>query len=72
MDDNSIATETLDEQFEILKRVLHTLREAGLKLNFGKCKFAYTELDYLGYRVNERGIRPNNEHIKAIEEYPMS
>lgn len=35
-----------------------------------KCKFVYNEIDYLGYRINKEGIRPNNEHTKAIQEYP--
>lgn len=72
LDDISIATETFDEHLSILGSVLRVLKEAGLKLNFQKCKFAYKELDYLGYRVKENGIRPNNEHIKTIQEYPMA
>lgn len=56
----------------ILGDVLHTLKRAGLNLNLRKCKFAYEELECLGYWVNREGIGLNNEHIKTIQEYPMS
>lgn len=31
--------------------------ENNLKIKRSKCKFVQTEIDYLGYRVNEFGIR---------------
>lgn len=55
----------------LLTDVLGTLRKAELKLNVQKCKFAYRELDYLGYKVNKYGIRHNVDHIKTIKEYPV-
>ncbi|RYE22183.1 MAG: hypothetical protein EOP45_08580, partial [Sphingobacteriaceae bacterium] len=71
LDDINIATTTLTEHYEILTEVLRLLAEAGLQLNFEKCKFAYREVNYLGYCVNEKGIRPNDYHLKAIREYVM-
>lgn len=71
LDDISIATETFEEHLQILSDVLNTLRRARLKLNLNKCKFAYRELDYLGYSVNEKELRPNDDHIRTIREYPM-
>ena len=61
LDNVSIATEA---------DVLRVLRQNGLELNLGKCKFAYREIDYMGYRMNSGGIRPNNENIRTIQEYP--
>ncbi|XP_055309423.1 uncharacterized protein LOC129573155, partial [Sitodiplosis mosellana] len=69
LDDINIATETLREHEEILSEVLRLLAEAGLRLNFNKCRFAYREIEYLGYIVNENGMRPNDNHLKAIREY---
>lgn len=71
LDDIMIATETLLEHMEILAEVLATLSGAGLILNLDKCKFAFREVDYLGYRVNKRGIRPNMAHLKAISDFPV-
>lgn len=71
LDDISIATETFEEHIEILTEVLTLVREYGLELNLVKCKFAYREIEYLGYLVSEKGIRPSDGHIRTIKEYPM-
>lgn len=71
LDDINIATKTLEEHRKILAEVLRLLSDAGLKINFKKCKFAYRELVYLGYCVNENGIRPNDAHLNAIRNYAV-
>lgn len=71
MDDISVATETLEEHKDILEKLLKLLSGAGLRLNFEKCKFAYRELDYLGYHVNANGIRPNDTHLSAIRDFAI-
>lgn len=71
MDDIKIASENLKEHCAMLSEVLRLLSEAGLKLNFKKCKFAYRELECLGYLVNENGIRPSNAHLPAIQNFPV-
>lgn len=71
LDDINIATKTLEEHRTILGEVLIALALAGLILNFDKCKFAYEEIVYLGYVVNSRGIKPNEEHLRAIREFPV-
>ena len=40
-----------------------------LELKFPKCAFLLTEITYLGYRINEHGIRPGAGNISAILEY---
>lgn len=37
-----------------LRRVLHALNEAGLKLNMQKCKFNQTSLSFLGHTIPKR------------------
>ena len=58
--DIGIAMETFEERLEIFGQVLQSLSAEGLRLNFEKCKFAFNELDYLGYKVNNESIRPND------------
>lgn len=70
MDDISVATHDLEEHRAITGEMLKLLAEAGLKLNFKKCQIAFTAIDYLGYRIDEHGIRPNGRHLQAIREYP--
>lgn len=61
----------MQTHLELLSGVLKLLKEAGLELNMKKCKFALNEIDYLGYKINEGGIKPNDAHIEAIRAYPM-
>lgn len=44
-----IATFTVEEHKQILAEVLDALAAAGLVLNLDKCKFAFREVNYLGY-----------------------
>lgn len=71
VDDINIATATFEEHIAILSELLSLLTEAGLHLNMDKCKFAYFQLNYLGYCVSENGISPNEDHLKAIKEFPV-
>lgn len=71
LDDVSIATPDLESHTKILGEVLHCVRSAGLELNLSKCRFAFTEIDYLGYLINERGIQPSRTYVKSIREYPV-
>lgn len=68
LDDTMIATTTMHEHKEISSETSKTLAEAGLILNLKKCKFVYKELNYLGYRVNEKGIRPNEALLEIRNE----
>ncbi|CAK9799271.1 Transposon Ty3-I Gag-Pol polyprotein [Anthophora plagiata] len=69
-DDFLIATETLEEHLEILKKVFQTAGRYRLTFKLSKCAFAQSEVDYLSYRVSIEGIRPNDDNIKAVLNYP--
>lgn len=71
IDDILIATVAIETHLQILKKLFDRLNELGLMVKIGKCKFVQTELDYLGYAVTEKGIRPNEKHIETIKQYPM-
>lgn len=71
LDDLLIATETVEENLQILKEVLIIMVNNKLDLRIEKCKFLLTEIDYLGYIIDHRGIRPNPANVSAITEYPI-
>lgn len=66
MDDILVATADLSTHIEVLREVLRCLSSRRLMLNLGKCKFAHTTTDFLGYSASAEGIRPNDTHIRAI------
>jgi hypothetical protein len=63
-----IATETMEENLEILKRVLKINK---LELKLRKCEFLATKINNLGYRVSAVGITPNPENIVSVSNYPI-
>lgn len=67
LDDATLVSKTIPEHLELLKRVLRCLAEFRLELNADKCQFCYSEVDVLGFTVNNRGTRPNNKHLEAVK-----
>lgn len=65
-DDITLASKTIPEHLDLLKRVLRRLAEFRLEIKPSKCKFCYTEIDTLGFTVNSQGIRPNGRQTEAI------
>lgn len=70
LDDLIIFSETLDEHERRLVKVLHRLREYGLKLSLEKCKFAQTSVRYLGHVVSEKGVETDPEKVSALKSWP--
>jgi Reverse transcriptase (RNA-dependent DNA polymerase) len=47
--------------------VMTRLLEAGLRVNVAKSYFAQQELEYLGYWLTPKGIRPLPNKVEAIQ-----
>jgi len=46
IDDLLVFSVSLQEHLDHLRKVIHTLREVGLKVNPGKCQFIRREVEY--------------------------
>lgn len=51
-----------------LRDVFQKLREHNLKLQPDKCEFLRKEVAYLGRIISDKGLLPNPDKIKAIQE----
>lgn len=71
VDDILVATETVEENINILKEVYDVLVQNVLELKIQKCSFVKTEITYLGYDVSENGIKPCKENINSILSFPL-
>lgn len=71
LDDIIIFSTSLQEHLGRLKNVFQRLRAANLKVQLDKSEFLRTEVNYLGHIITPQGIRPNNEKIRVIENYPI-
>lgn len=49
MDDVLIASETVEQNLEILEEVLITLKKYGFELNYAKCQFLRKKLKFLWF-----------------------
>ena len=70
MDDTIIYGTTEEEHDERLDAVLKRIEEKGLKLNKEKCHFKQKEVKFFGHVLNEEGIRPDPDKVKAIKDMP--
>jgi hypothetical protein len=57
---------SFDKHLQDLDEVLNRFTLSGLKLKPAKCSFANQEVDYLGFKITEDGIRISDKKIKAI------
>lgn len=53
-----------------LRAVLQRCREINIKLNRQKCKIGMSEIKYLGHKISQKGISPDESHLLAIKEMP--
>ena len=49
-----------------METVLTRLRDAGLKVNAAKSLFCAHEIEYLGYIVTRKEIKPQPKKVQAI------
>ena len=71
LDDLIIFSDTLEEHERRLMRVLHRLRDYGLKLSPEKCRFFQSSVRYLGHVVSEQGIETDPDKISALRTWPV-
>ena len=71
LDDILVTGSTIDNHLQNLNRVLSILATAGLKLNKAKCAFLMPQVEYLGHIIDQHGLHPTKEKVKAIREAPQ-
>ena len=70
IDDILVAGTSQEEHLKLLKEVLERLKQANVRIKKSKCKFMQAEVTYLGYRIDQDGIHPTEEHVLAIKQMP--
>ncbi len=70
MDDILVAAETRAEHDRRLRLVLERCRQYNIKLNPDKCRFGLSSVKYCGHVLSEKGLQPDPDRVKAIQEMP--
>jgi hypothetical protein len=66
IDDVLVFARSFKEHCERLDAVLGRIEEAGLKLKPSKCEFGTSEVNYLGFQVTDKGVRPSPRKVAIL------
>lgn len=71
LDDCIIATNNFEDHLLTLKEIFTRLRKAGFTINIDKCQFCRPSLKYLGFVVDQNGLRTDPDKVSAISQFPL-
>ena len=71
VDDLLIASRTAEEHLQHLRLVFERLNEHGILISVSKSVFGVSALDFLGYHVDATGIRPLEQRVQVIRDFPL-
>lgn len=71
LDDVIIFSSSLDEHIQKLRLVFDRLRQTNLKVQLDKSEFLQKEVLYLGHIITKDGLKPNDDKIKAVMNFPL-
>lgn len=71
IDDILIPSVSVEDNLKVLKQVLLLIKQYEFQLNYKKCSFLKTTIEYLGYVISPSGITLNTKHVEAVENFPQ-
>ena len=70
-DDLLIHSRSVKDHAELLRRVLSTLRKAGLRISAEKSQIFASEVEYLGHTIAADGVRIPKKYTEVVENWPI-
>ena len=70
LDDIILYSKSFVQHIQHLELVPDALQLANVKLNPTKCTLARKQLDYLGFRITQDGIKPTTTNVKKTIDFP--
>ena len=70
MDDLIVPSTDFSSGIEKLSTVLRVASEHGLLVNWSKCRFLQTRIEYLGHIIEDGNIQPSECTTKAVANFP--
>lgn len=68
LDDILVFSDSPEEHINHLEIIFQRLLTYGLAINLDKCVFSVSDLQFLGYSINEKGFKPTEHKIEAIRQ----
>jgi hypothetical protein len=72
MDDICIISKTFEEHLVNLQGVFDALRQHGLRIKAKKCAFTMKEVKFLGHKVCNKGVQPEEHKVKVMDLSPYN
>ena len=66
IDDIAVYSDTWEDHLKHIAAVLHSFREAGITFRLDKCKFAHSELKFLGHKIGNGTVQLNELKVESI------
>lgn len=71
LDDIIIYGNSLDNMIQNLRTVFDRIRATNMKIQLDKSEFLRKEVLYLGHTITKEGLKPNDDKITAVLNYPL-
>ena len=71
LDDVIIRSSTFEQHILSLEKVLRALNANGFKLKPSKTKLCRESVDFLGHRIDNRGILPLEKNLSGVLDFPI-
>lgn len=72
IDNILVASENAEQHMLHLRMLFERLDKFGVVVNIAKCTFSRSEIEYLGYNINQFGIASPASRVEAIRNYKRS
>ena len=69
-DDKIVHADTEMKHDARLNSVLDGCKKIDLTLNKGKCVLKVKEVTYIGHKLTQEGIKPDDEKVRAVKDIP--
>lgn len=70
MDDLIVPSENYEDAFTKLQRIFDRASQAGLTINWDKCQFLKTRVEFLGHVIESGDVRPLEAKTDAVARFP--
>ena len=72
IDDILVFSESEEQHYSDLKKVLSFLEENTLKISIDKCQFYKSNIEFLGYSASAEGLKPTALKVDDIKKFPRT
>ena len=63
--------DTFEAHLDLVRKVLTTLANHGIKLKPSKCQWFSQEVDFLGHTISATGLKKQVDYVKKVDEFPL-